>query len=453
MRPSSSTALLAVLACVAAAVLGACGGSGRPPSAASDGIGTAGPREEDYRQAARLRGQALAAMDAADWSRAISALEQLEELLPANVLAPLDLAVCHRQLGNEAEALAAARRARALAPSNPRLLYALASIHHDGGDREAWEAVLGDYARAHPYDPRPHYLRTRWLELEGEPAAAHEAAAQAVRREPENLVLLVARLVTAGGAGLLDETGDALDAVEDRLGGFEGPLAQLAADLRRALDDGRSDDDAASSLPPLTQVMRNVLRPEGLYRQHLIPLVGSGSAGNGFFVQLDFDPPLPKSIQGGQDIEITFTDRTAATHVDSGELLAGGTSAGEAILGALRLDTGDSRDAVLATTAAGAFRLEWNDGRWRSEREERDGPGSNARVWSRLDIDQDGVADRLTESDGRLTLDASTADGKLLVADLAAPLVGVYPVDVDHDGDLDLVTERRCRHAIPSQPG
>jgi tetratricopeptide (TPR) repeat protein len=440
MRSSLPMTALPALACLALLPLAACRGLGPQPIRAPAHAVAPDSREEDYRQAARLRGQALAAMDAGDWERAIAALEELESLLPDNVLAPLDLAVCHQQLGNETAALDAGQRARALAPSNPRLLYALASIHHDADDRGAWEAVLDDFAAAHPHDPRPHYLRSRWLEQESEAEAAHTSARQAVEREPENLVLLVARLVTAGAAELAEETEEALDAVEDRLGGFDAPLADLASDLRREIGGVLAGTNQTGKLPPLTQVIRNVLRPDGLYRQHLIPLVGSGRVGNGIFIQLDFDPALPKSIQGGQDIDIAFVDRSLATGLDAkgppadAPLDETGTAP---ILGPLWLDAGEARDTVLVPTTGGTARLSWNDGRWRSSAEA--GPERGERVWSRLDVDQDGRPDLLVEDGGRIRLDSSAASATLVVADLGRALSGVFPVDVDHDGDLDFI--------------
>jgi tetratricopeptide (TPR) repeat protein len=385
---------------------------------------TAAGLEETYRQAARLRGQALAAIDASDWEHAIALLRELEHLLPDNILAPLNLALCLREAGDEAGALEAARRARLLAPDNPALLYALASIHRDAGDRSAWEAVLAEYVATQPRDPRPYYLETRWHEEDGDREEAYAAAVRAVDRDPENLVLLVDRLVTAAAALRLEETGDALDAIEDRLGGFEGPLARYAEEIRQ-----RVDSADAAALPPRAQIVRNILRPTELYRQHLLPLAGSGGGGRGFFVQLDFDPPLPKSIQGGQDIDFELVDREV-------ELRAVAARA----RGPLWLDSGPVADAVLVSTTDGEARLRWTAGGWQSELVAE--AGALDRLWSHLDVDQDGAPDRLIEQSGRLVLESSSGAPPQTIITLDGPLSAVFPLDIDHDGDLDILASR-----------
>jgi len=359
-------------------------------------------------------------MDSQDWTLAIAALEELEEILPNNVLAPLNLAVSHQQMGDEASALVAAQRALAVAPDNPRLLYAIASLHRDGGRTESWLETLSDYADLHADDPRPHHLASRWHSQDGNHEAARSHARQAVDIDPENLVLLVDLLVAAADIRDADEAADALDAVEDRLAGFDATLDIYAGELRTAALRGEGE-----ALPPIARVIRNILRPGGLYRQHLIPLVGSGTVDNGIFFQLDFDPPLPASVQGGQDIAISLIE-TRATELT-------GIQAAGTMLASSHVE----RDALLIPTAEGATRVGWSEDGWRTESVEAIGPGH--RVWSQLDVDQDGIGDLLVERDGELTLFSSITATRSHVVELESPLSALFPVDFDHDGDLDLV--------------
>ena len=403
------------LIALAALLCAACGGRGGavPRPAAATGL------EATYREAARLRGAALAAMDGEDWAAAIELWAALEVILPDNLIAPLDLAVAHLQAGEVDAAERAAERARQLAPDNPLLLYALARIYDALDDRDAWERTLDHYASVHPGDPRPYFLRLRAFEESGDGDAAYRAAEAAVDRDPENLVLLADRLATAAQAGLGAATEDALYAVEDRLGGFDDVLESQAEDLRAALLAGET-----RGLYPRALGIRNILRPSELYRQNLIPLAGS-LGPRGAFVQLDFEPPLPKSIQGGQDIAIAFVEvPAAAAPAPPAELRS-----------PLRVDATADRDTLLADSTAGLVRLTETDGRWRSD------PVSELpadRVWSTLDFDQDGRSDLLVERDGTLALHGTATDSPAIVTP-GAPILGVYPVDCDLEGDVDLV--------------
>jgi len=363
-------------------------------------------------------------MDQEEWTAAVRDLEELENLLPDNVLGPLNLAVCHFSAGSIAKARAAAQRARALAPDNPVLLYALARIYREGGEINAWQDVLDTYVEAHRRDPRSHYLLWQGLYDDGRFAEAHQAIETAVRVSPENLVLLVGRLTSAARAGLLAETRAALDGVEDRLGGFDGSAAQYADEIRQAIRDGEADATGATErLAPRALVVENILRPSGLYRQHLIPLVGGGDNRLGLFTQLDFEPALPKSIQGGQDIALDFVA------VESPELAG--------LAGHVLVLSDETRDRLLAESGAGLKLLEVGKNGWIEL-----APPSLAafdRVWDRRDFDQDGEADWLLQHEFTLQLQTGQKDDPVDVAVLEAKPTAVFPVDLDQEGDLDLI--------------
>ncbi len=359
--------------------------------------------EARLREAAALRGEALAAMEAGDYAGAVPLLERLAGLLPDNVLPPIDLAICHFQLGEVQAARVAIERARQAAPDNPQVLFTLARLLAEADEAAAWEATLDRFAAAHPRDARPHYLRAEGLAWAGRHLEALAALEQAVQRERDNLVLLVERLVEAAAAVEALATADALDALEDRLNGFDGVAADYARRLREAVEAGER-----GALAPPAIVLRNLLRPTDLYRQGLLSVAGGRAPGTGMFPQLDFEPPLPKSIQGGQDIEVAFVEVEARPD--------------DAARGWLVL-TGESL-----------------------ERDRLVGFGSERGLL--LDFDGDTLPDRAVAGAGGLAFERGLGGGAfappetLLDSSATGTVLGLFPLEVDHDGDLDLLVTR-----------
>jgi hypothetical protein len=377
--------------------------------------------EERLRRAAQLHGRALADMEEGNCERALEHLDALAALLPDNVLPPINQAICLYRLERTPQALAALDRARRIAPDNPRVFYTRARILAEtGAPREELQAVLQRFAAAHPGDPRPPYLAA--LAAEGDPRRQVEHFRAALAREPENLVLLADLLVAAAAAADLEAAADALNGIEDRLDGFEGPLAERAERVRQLVAEKKR-----AELAPAAVVMRNVLRPHGLYQAHLLPLVGLRNRG--LFPQLDFDPPLPPSVQGGQDIGISFTE-SAVLEGLSPQAILGRTDEGEDLyvrrLGRLTRLTGQG-GALRPAGAAGPA---------------MDGPATLH------DFTGDGLTDLITIEDRRLVLHAGRGDGSwdaaptLLGGSGDAPVSVLLPGDFDHDGDLDLLVGR-----------
>lgn len=383
--------------------------------------------EARLRAAARLRGQALAAMDDGDYAGAAARLEELAELLPDNVLPPLNLAICRFHLGDPEGAREAAERARTLAPDNPQVLFALGRILAEAGEEELWRRTVDHFAAVHPTDPRPHYLRGRVLSDRSRHGEALTAFREAVARQRDNLVLLAEQLVAAAAAGEAEATADALDAVEDRLNGFDPPLASHADHLRRLADRGETD-----GLHPAAQVLRNILRPTDLYAQGLRAVAGDRGPHTGMFPQLDFDPPLPAAIQGGQDIEIAFAEVAAGT-VPAARSLSPLARAGDAV----------ERDELWSAGPGGVVRVAWKDGALAA------GSPVAAPAGALLahDLDGDGIGDLAVAARGIELLtglpggDFAPA-AQILSPERAGTVLALHALEVDHDGDLDLLVAR-----------
>ncbi len=407
--------------------------------------------EARLRRAAQLSGLALADMEESHYETAVARLLELQELLPDNVLPPVNLAICYLKSGQLEAAAEAIDRATALRPDNPQVLYTLAKVLELAPEMQPRrEQVLHRFEQAHPSDPRPHYLRARTLEIQGRAGAALPYFEAALERAEENLVLLVDRLVAAAFLGDPEATGDGLDAIEDRLDGFEGSLADYAEQLRDAIDEVDGGGDPAALRPPAL-IIRNLLRPSELYQIDLVPLTGGQQPGGALFPQQDFDPPLPKSIQGGQDIAIRFADATVQSAL------------GELPSGELRLFTlhqPGSEERLIASSSHGTQLLSWRDGRFVGR--PISAPLPHGATLSAFDFDQDGLADIAFGTNHEVKLLAARTEGKFADARVIFSAVGdrggakndegastrpprFFPVEIDHDGDLDLFVARAGR--------
>lgn len=389
------------------------------------------PDEAMLRNAVRLQGVALSEMQEGNYPGAILHYEEIARILPDNLLPVVNLAICHFLAGDPVVALQHVRRARALDPDNPQMLFTLARILGEQDDTREWQEVVDHFARVLPHDPRPWYLQAQQREARGQPAEAMLHGQRALERAPDNLVLMVSLLRNAAAAGNVEKTSDALYAIEDRLGGFEEPLAEFARQLRRAIEQEKPD---ALAVPAV--VVRNILRPAVLYRIGLDFLTGRRQPAAQLFPQLDFVPPLPRSVQGGADIEFHYSDATEETGLAE---LPPAPRIGRARV--------PGRDDVLVSGDGMVGRIEMVQGtfQWRDLGvTPDDGPVL------RLDVDQDGINDLVTGSDeaGILLFSGASEDRlkepvRLLGPEKSRGLTKILPVDLDHDGDLDLVVLRR----------
>jgi hypothetical protein len=254
-------------------------------------------------------------------------------------------------------------------------------------------------------------------------------------------VLLVDRLAASAAAGELDATMEALDAVEDRLNGFDDRAEVLARRARDAAFDG----DAAALRPPVLMI-QNLLRPSDLYQVGRAELEGR-EGGSVLFPQLEFDPPLPKSVQGGLDVEVALVDATAAWLPRSPGLVAA-LDVERAAGPADDPGTGHDRpadslllllaDGTLARLRGGAT-LALEAGSWRPA------PlaGGGAATLLSYDLDQDEAPDLVAHGAAGVFLARGAGSGPEWEQIAAGgDLRFVLPVDLDHDGDLDLLLGR-----------
>ncbi|HVS66826.1 MAG TPA: FG-GAP-like repeat-containing protein [Thermoanaerobaculia bacterium] len=420
--------------------------------------------EEQLREAVRLAGGSLADLEAGNYGRSEQALLELARLLPDNLLPRVNLAIVYFQLGRRDDALAAIERARAIAPESTEALYTLARIlmrasAEDPALRPRFERALDELERVAPRDPRPHWLRASALLEAGRFGEALAPLQAAIERSRENLVLLVETLAASARAGEVDRASDALDAVEDRLNGFDDRAQRFADRARDAILDG----DAAG-LRPAALTLQNLLRPTALYQVGRAELEGR-EGGRVLFPQLEFEPPLPKSVQGGQDLEIALVDATADwSFAEAGSVTAlevareagppgDGAAAGVADTLLALLEGGTVRRVVARARVAAPGEDSARATAW------PDLPASprsdSAELLLSYDVDQDERPDliaaipegvflaRGSERTAASAAASAAADWERLAP--AGEVTFVLPVDLDHDGDIDLLVGRHDR--------
>lgn len=396
------------------------------PPAASWCEDDAGPDEAMLREAVRLRAGGLADLAEGRFDRAAERFEALAEILPDNVLPPVNLAITQFALGRPGEALRQADRALGLRPGHTGALFAVAwGLRFEPAADERWHEVIGRFEKAAPRDPRPPYLRAlhlRELHPETEPAVIFEALREASNRDPRNLRLLLMTLEAALAAGGAADASDALDGIEDRLAGFPERIADHAAELRQLLaadlfagfgaDESQVDLEKAK---PRAAVLHNLLRGHDVYALGSQRLVGG--VGGETFAQQDFDPPLPKSIQGGADLDIAFVHLGAVPV--AGSHLAPARRRG--------------RDTLLLVGPRSLLEVDGLDTVTRLDPL----PGLSAGSW---DATGDGETDLVFVDDGVHLISSWLGEAPARPQRIASyEGTGIsWPLDVDHDGDLDI---------------
>ncbi len=402
--------------------------------------------EELYRRAAELAGQSLADIEDGNCVDAEKRLLEIERLLPDNLFQKINLALCISQLDRSDEALRWLERARGIAPDNPQALFATARILETRLDKAPnlalWNQTLDRFERSWPRDPRPHFLRATVLLRESRATEALQELGKAQALSRENLPLLLYQLEAAARSKHPAASEDTLNALEDRLNGFDDRANRFADQLRDAI----SAKDPEALLPPAL-ILHNLLRPTDLYAVGLTELLGRGD-GVQFFPQLDFDPPLPKSIQGGQDIAISFTDRSTSwlpgiTRAKGLMVVGRGREFNSALL------LTDSSLHELSSSASGMVHAQSTS------------PGAVKAWWGTkvpadalaIDTDQDGEAELVWLSERALQVAKIERASGTTIA-LANPTVVPLPEtpgavalrlvagDIDQEGDLDLFVLR-----------
>lgn len=387
------------------------------------------PSSPAYREAVTAFYASLAALQASEDLGAEDRLVRVTELAPSEPAAWANLGLLSLRRGELAAARERLEQARQLAPDNVQIQVLLAQLARAEG---RFDDALAFLRQAHAHAPgnlKAAYLLLEHLERtrpESYEAAVREVVDALLMQQPDNLVLRLDRIRIAGRG----EDWAVVQADLEHLAGQADAWPPEAQDYLERLQTAAADRDPAT-IGTQVAFLRNALLPTPRFRRDLnavrTPPEEVGDLLTSF-VRLPDPRPEPASPDAGLSfVETPIPD--AEGWVDVGVVWRTGEEAPELIgmtAEALYIDGG-----VL-----------WRPGTM----ERRAGPAIAA-----LDVDYDFDLDlAVVGSDGlRLFQQDSTGahlDGTAALglpgAVASAAYTGIWAVDVDLEGDMDLVLSR-----------
>ncbi len=373
----------------------------------------------------------LAALQVGDDVRAQSTLEQATQLAPGEPAAWANwgiLALRQRNFDPAAERL---NRARDLAPQNAQMYYLLGLLGSARGDSQQAIANLRKAVSLDSKNLRAGYALA--LEVERQGAAGSEEELQKLIQQilaaqPNNLAaLLELSRISAkrGDAATLHAT---IQRIAAQSAAWPADVKQQLAELEAAASGSEPRAAATRSI-----FLRNVLMQVPAFRASLSdikPAPGDEAQPFTHFLRL----PTPSSTPALADTALTFTPQPLANAGNARWTWIGAVSlTGE---GAPTVVVANAHQVKLATGASFAF---------------PGGPsatGPTPEGVLPLDFNYDFKTDlvlagaggvRLMRQDSPTAFTDVTAQTKLPKAVLDAPYTGAWAVDIEADGDLDIV--------------
>lgn len=386
---------------------------------------------EDYARVVGAFYTGLAALEAGDNDRALIELERVTELAPGEAAGWANLALARLRAGDAAGADAALAKAREAGPDDADVDWLAGVFASRAGASDeaiaAWERAV---AR------EPGHLRARFALVEelGRQAApdgdariaAHLDAVLEAR--PGNLLALLERARLGARAGDTAAVEAAANAIDERRAELpEDARAQLDA-LRAALEGGASGEVALA-----LATLGNVLLPTAAYQADFAALKSEyGAVGEPLYRFASLPAPSPRPAPA---------DRTLAFAIDALDV-DGAAGAVHALLvdpdaePMPAVEIADEGSNALVLVDGAGIRLSTPGG----------APLARHGVLA-VDLDGDGTPEIAMAGDGGLSIHRrgaggawSDVTGDVIDDDLTAPAYsGVWAVDIELDGDIDLV--------------
>jgi Tfp pilus assembly protein PilF len=373
----------------------------------------------------------LAALQVGDDVRADASLGDATKLIPAEPVAWADWGILALRQGNFDAAEQRLNRARDLAPSNDRIFYLLGILESSRGNTGAAIADLRQAVKLNSAEPRANYQLA--LEIERQGGSNSEAEFQQIIQEilaehPDNLAALLelSRIAAKRGDSVT------LQPTVARI------VAQSAAWPLSAKQQLEALKSAAATTPPTAAAvrsifLRNVLMQDPEFRQSLAVLKSSpGEEAEPFqhFLRL----PTPDFLPAAPDLAMHFdpqpiADSTAEKWDYIGAVSLSGAGAPAAVIA-------NSSKVHLSTGVTFPY------------------PGGSAHVPPSpesilpIDFNYDFRTDfvlagagglRFLRQDDPAKFTDVTAQTKLAKAVIGANYTGAWAVDIEADGDLDIV--------------
>lgn len=384
----------------------------------------------------------VTAAQVGDNERALARFRESTELAPDEPAAWANLALLESRANDPEAARSAIDRARALAPEQAGILLLAAQIADRRADAEGARTLLREAVAADP-----ELLRARFALAEiasrqagsGDAAALDEARTQLatiLEAAPGNLAARLELARLEAKAGRAAETAALLEGLVAESEGWD-------AETRGKLDEARAAAGAgdARAMATAVVVLGNLLVPTEAYAQSLAPLQ-SEVANIGEPIERLITLPSPPARPAEPDRELTF---------GAPEPLPAGPAA---VLWTQALDLdSDDPPTALSLGADGQLRGDGLGGEIPFP-----GTASSAPPQGLLaaDLDNDQRPELVLAGTGGLKVyrrGEADAEGALVFEDataglgldpdaLAGPFLGAWVVDLDLEGDLDLVLGR-----------
>lgn len=392
--------------------------------------------EEAYAELVAAFFGGVDALDAGDNQGAFQRLQRSTELAPEEPAGWANLALASLRLNDPAAAEAAVARARELAPTDGDIALLAALVKSRQGGGEAALAALRQAVEVAPEHLRARFALYQELSRATDTASQEEAAAAlatVLAAVPDNQVARVEQARSAARAGNTDRVQEALAALAPASEGW----AEQARNALAAAGAATEGSDARA-LGQKLAILGNVLLAEPGYQADMAALQ-SPSTEVGQPVRTFLRLPAPQAEAYPADSALRFESQPSA-QMDQGAWAVPVNEDGPPVLaymrdGQLTLET--EPPVTLEAPAAPPVHTQ---------------PPAAAELpragVASIDWNNDRLPDLALAGEGGLRLHQRAADGSWLDVTGAAGLpsevlagsyLGVWPVDIDLEGDLDLV--------------
>ncbi len=397
------------------------------------GTGLPSAGTDAYERTTRQFYRGLAEMQVGLLDVAAQSFTQATTLASGEPAAWANLGLTQLRLGEFDAAAPALERASALAPRSSAVAFLRARLETSRGRRDA---ALAQLRRAIELDPRNLFARTALVEeIESAGTAESDAEAQRiledlVATEPANPAVLVDRARIAAKRADMAVLRDSMQRLERISAGWP----QDVIDQFKAADRASQGSDAAAASREIA-FLRNTLAAVPAFREGRARVTASAELIAEPFTTFMRLPAVP-SMPAPADTALTFTEEPF-----------GPGFAGVTAVVATPLDS-EGAPVVLGRTEAGVARV----GVGGSSPQSPGAPaGSVSRVLAAFDWNNDFRTDvmvgtasgprlLLQHDDGTFADETARAQGSQAIA---GDVTGVWPVDIEMDGDLDAIVAVR----------
>jgi tetratricopeptide (TPR) repeat protein len=373
----------------------------------------------------------LAALQVGDDVRAESSLAHAAQLAPGEPAAWADWGILALRQRNFDLAAARFERARKLAPKNDHIYYLLGILGSERGDSAGAILNLRRAVQLNPANLQAEYQLALELERQGDPGSEDEfqqLISQILAAQPNNLAALLELSRIAAKRGDTATLRSAVDRIAAQSAAWPQDARDQLAQLQAAAASGPASSAAIRSV-----FLRNVLMQLPAFRQQLARIKAApGDEAQPFTHLLRLESPPGRPAP--PDTALHFANRPLSNPAGEKWDWIGAVSLnGE---GAPAIVTANSREVRLSTGASFPF------------------PGGAANASPSpesvlpIDFNYDFKTDlvlagagglRFMRQDDPAKFTDVTAQTKLPREILAAPYTGAWAVDIEADGDLDIV--------------